>query len=368
LAKVFLFVSVVETFLQKPIELRNHLTQLNASKGCRELIGIRAYGYTTEQYLWTDGLSWVLPLPESRICGGLDFSSTPPPVITKCNCTMCHKSGTLQLAPLPGSFYTEDSHLSHAAGPESGTDESHEALRELENMPISSAVFSALIDTQVFLPFDDFTLESPTQRLDRSFQAPFSQISSISTGISPATTGFLYANHIRLQDVTFLAATLANAASIGVSRDDYFQDKPSPFLATAQREPRSHTSRNFEHIKPHLRPLDIQLSRPHASYLDLIIFPHFRERAMLHGTSDPCLLDQEALFTDMISGGLTCWGSLACGSERGCGVPWDMRSWEAKPWFLKKWWFLVGRKDEDMWETSIWWWQLRGVEPEYELP
>lgn len=264
--------------------------------------------------------------------------------------------------------YTENSHLSHAAGPESGTDESHEALRELENMPISSAVFSALIDTQVFLPFDDFTLESPTQRLDRSFQAPFSQISSISTGISPATTGFLYANHIRLQDVTFLAATLANAASIGVSRDDYFQDKPSPFLATAQREPRSHTSRNFEHIKPHLRPLDIQLSRPHASYLDLIIFPHFRERAMLHGTSDPCLLDQEALFTDMISGGLTCWGSLACGSERGCGVPWDMRSWEAKPWFLKKWWFLVGRKDEDMWETSTWWWQLRGVEPEYELP
>lgn len=174
-------------------------------------------------------------------------------------------------------------------------------------------------------------------------------------------------NHIRLQDVTFLAATLANAASIGVSRDDYLQDKPSPFLIAAQREPQSHTSRNFEHIKPHLRPLDIQLSRPHASYLDLIIFPHFRERAMLHATSDPCLLDQEALFTDMISGGLTCWGSLACGNERGCGVPWDMRSWEAKPWFLKKWWFLVGRKDEDMWETSIWWWQLRGGEPEYEL-
>lgn len=33
-----------------------------------------------------------------------EFSRTPPPVITKCNCTMCHKSGTLQLAPLPGSF------------------------------------------------------------------------------------------------------------------------------------------------------------------------------------------------------------------------------------------------------------------------
>lgn len=261
--------------------------------------------------------------------------------------------------------YTEDSHQSHAAAPESVTHESHEALRGLENTPISSAASSALLDTQAFLPFNEFTLDS-TQRPDRSFQAPFSQTSSISTSISPATTDFLYANHIRLQDVTFLAATLANAASIGVSHDDYLQDKPSPFLIAAQREPQSHTTRNFEHIKPHLRPLDIQLSRPHASYLDLIIFPHFRERAMLHATSDPCLLDQEALFTDMISGGLTCWGSLACGNERGCGVPWDMRSWEAKPWFLKKWWFLVGRKDEDMWETSIWWWQLRGGEPEYE--
>lgn len=263
--------------------------------------------------------------------------------------------------------YTEGSHHSHVAAPESVTVESHEALSGLENVPISSAASSALLDTQAFQLFEEFNPENSTQRSDKSSQAPFSQTSSISTDISPATTGFLYVNHIRLQDVTFLAATLANAASIGISREDYFQDKPSPFLTAAQREPRSHKSRTFEHIKPHLRPLDIQLSRPHASYLDLIIFPHFREKAMLHATSDPCLLDQEALFLDMISGGLTCWGSLTGGNGRGCGVPWDMRSWEAKPWFLKKWWFLVGRKDEDMWETSIWWWQLRGGEPEYEL-
>ena len=203
---------------------------------------------------------------------------------------------------------------------------------------------------------DDFMPKASTTDLN----ATLSQVSSPSSRVSAATTTFLYKNHIRLQDMTFMAATLANAASLGISQDDYFQDKPSPFFVAAQQVPTLSLNMSFGHIKPHLRPSTLQVSCPHASYLDLIIFPHFREKAMLHATADPCLLDQWALFTDMIAGGLTCWGSLTSGNGRGGGVPWDMRSWEAKPWFLKKWWFLVGREDEDMWETSRWWWQMRG--------
>lgn len=62
----------------------------------------------------------------------------------------------------------------------------------------------------------------------------------------------------------------------------------------------------------------------------------------------------------MLSGGLTCWGNANDGiGVRGSGVPWDMRSWEAKPWFTRKWWFLLD-KDNEMQEISSWWRQMRG--------
>ncbi|KAL7955111.1 hypothetical protein V8C34DRAFT_316705 [Trichoderma compactum] len=162
-------------------------------------------------------------------------------------------------------------------------------------------------------------------------------------------TPFLLINHIRLRDMTFLAATLAIAASIGVTSEDYLNDGPSPFYI-------------FSNATPHLRPSLTQLSRPHASYLDLIIFPHFRERAVTFATNDPCLLDQQELLNDMISGGLTCWGNTDNGvGTRGNGVPWDMRSWEAKPWFTRKWWFLL-KEDNEKQDASNWWRQMRGAD------
>ncbi|KAM6483825.1 hypothetical protein HDV62DRAFT_307750 [Trichoderma sp. SZMC 28011] len=174
-------------------------------------------------------------------------------------------------------------------------------------------------------------------------------------------TPFLLINHIRLRDMTFLAATLAIAASIGVTSEDYLNDRPSPFYVFSNATSIQTAAHYFEQtVKPHLRPSLTQLSQPHASYLDLIIFPHFRERAVTFATNDPCLLDQQELFDDMISGGLTCWGNADNGvGTRGNGVPWDMRSWEAKPWFTRKWWFLL-KEDNEMQDASNWWRQMRG--------
>ncbi|KAH6874457.1 hypothetical protein B0T10DRAFT_586469 [Thelonectria olida] len=226
-------------------------------------------------------------------------------------------------------------------------------------------------------PLDDFRLEMQPLTLETFHTSPshlFSASSSRPTAQniadsqpnaqqqtpSPSTT-FLFTNHIRLRDMTFLAATLAIAASIDVTADDYLNDRPSPFylLSCAKTV---HSAANYfqQKVKRHLWPSLTQLSRPHASYLDLIVFPHFRERAILQATSSPCLLDQQELFSDMLEGGLACWGTMESGLlGRGSGVPWDMRSWEAKPWFLKKWWFLLGGDDE-MWEASRWWWEMRG--------
>ncbi|KAL7908034.1 hypothetical protein GGI35DRAFT_52399 [Trichoderma velutinum] len=174
-------------------------------------------------------------------------------------------------------------------------------------------------------------------------------------------TAFLFFNHIRLRDMTFLAATLAIAASIGITSEDYLNDRPSPFYLLSNATSVQSAAHYFEQIvRPHLRPSLTQLSRAHASYLDLIIFPHFRERAVTFATNDPCMLDQQELFNDMISGGLTCWGNADNGiGARGNGVPWDMRSWEVKPWFTRKWWFLLNT-DSDLKDISSWWRQMRG--------
>ncbi|KAI0973099.1 hypothetical protein F4678DRAFT_427947 [Xylaria arbuscula] len=187
-----------------------------------------------------------------------------------------------------------------------------------------------------------------------------SSVSNLRNSLPSGT--FLFTNHIRLHDMTFLAATLAIAESIDVTADDYLNDRPSPFYLLSQATNLQAAADYFQgRVKPHLRPSITQLSRPHASYLDLIIFPQFRERAVLLFTGDPGMLDQALLMNDMLQGGLTCWGNAERGiGGRGYGVPWDMRSWEAKPWFLKKWWFLVGNEDDEMLETSRWWREMRG--------
>ncbi|KAK4077879.1 uncharacterized protein Triagg1_3573 [Trichoderma aggressivum f. europaeum] len=233
------------------------------------------------------------------------------------------------------------------------------ASRELE--PNTSNNYGSVSEMQDY----SFAIPSNSHALTASTQPDQTEVDENhgererQTIIPPAP--FLLINHIRLRDMTFLAATLAIAASIGVTSEDYLNDRPSPFYIFSNATSVQTAARYFEQtVKPHLRPSLTQLSQPHASYLDLIIFPEFRERAVTFATNDPCLLDQQELFNDMISGGLTCWGNADNGvGTRGNGVPWDMRSWEAKPWFTRKWWFLL-KEDNEMQDASNWWRQMRG--------
>ncbi|KAL6832039.1 hypothetical protein V8C40DRAFT_237709 [Trichoderma camerunense] len=231
--------------------------------------------------------------------------------------------------------------------------------RELEpNTPNNYFSVSEIQDYSYCIPSNSHTVTAST-RLDQTGVDGDHGGRERQTIIPP--TPFLLINHIRLRDMTFLAATLAIAASIGVTSEDYLNDRPSPFYLFSTATSVQTAAHYFEQtVKPHLRPSLTQLSQPHASYLDLIIFPHFRERAVTFATNDPCMLDQEELFNDMISGGLTCWGNADNGvGTRGNGVPWDMRSWEAKPWFTRKWWFLL-KEDNEMQDASNWWRQMRG--------
>ena len=124
-----------------------------------------------------------------------------------------------------------------------------------------------------------------------------------------------------------------------------------------------------------LRPSITQYTKAHPSYLDCIIWPRFRERAVrasINGT-----LDHVEFILDLFHGGIVCWGGYNTHGKAGHyantlgwaeEVPWSTRSWEAKGWFLKKWRDLVGTEEEEaqageqedgVWSSSRWWWRRR---------
>lgn len=196
----------------------------------------------------------------------------------------------------------------------------------------------------------------------------------------------LSANFLRLQSENSLAACLAIAATLGITQDSYINDHPSPFYLSSRAfdsgflasgtdfgytppsylespaltehlSPSLHSHYSLAKIKPDLRPSSTQLITPHPSYLDCIIFPSFRDRAIELSAAKK--LDHWDLFCDIVNDGLVCWGAAnRAGMEN--GVAWSTRSWEARPWFLKKWWFLAGGEEEEVWQASRWWWTMRG--------
>lgn len=230
----------------------------------------------------------------------------------------------------------------------------------------------------------------------KSASSPPGESSETLVSSTPSSTSYvplsswpgfsLRANFLRLQGENSLAACLAIAATLGISQQSYIEDHPSPFYLSSRAfesgflasgtefgytppsylespaliehpTPSLHSRPSVAEIKPDLRPTHTQLVTPHPSYLDCIIYPSFRDRAIELSAANK--LNHWDLFCDIISDGLVCWGSAnKTGMEN--GVAWSMRSWEARPWFLKKWWFLAGGEEEEVWQNSRWWWSMRG--------
>lgn len=206
----------------------------------------------------------------------------------------------------------------------------------------------------------------------------FSRSTSLST--TPSGIPSPYLNHLRLLGESAFAATIAIAATLGITRSAYLNDHPSPLGPYKDRVP----SYNYKAIPKDLRPTREQVTLCHPSYLDCVVFPKFRSNAIVLSSRGE--LDHCALFLDLMHDGLVCWGNQnAChstGRDMRDGVAWSKRSWEARPWFLRRWgWLLaidptiegVGMArgdgvivDEDehdadgMFEGSRWWRSMRG--------
>jgi hypothetical protein len=172
----------------------------------------------------------------------------------------------------------------------------------------------------------------------------------------------------------FFSACLANGYLLGIDPHSFMSDDAiSPFLQKLPELPlealdgktRAYHNRvdktrvHLQQISLHgltndLRPTHEQLTIPHHPYLDVIPWPSFRARAIVASSMDPPLIDEGDLCLDLLNNGLYCYNMCAVSLHgRGEGTPWDCRSWEAKPWFMRKWSLLTS--GPDVLQSSKWW-------------
>lgn len=176
-----------------------------------------------------------------------------------------------------------------------------------------------------------------------------------------------YQNAMSFSQITILTICAQNAKCLGMAPEDFISDNClslcSPFYrpVSAADDPSTLLAAVSRPYTPKfLQPTLSQILFPHHPIFDLIPIPAFRERAIMLASTSPSLLNSLELKQDIMCGGLVCWGTRYGSNHGGKGQPWDLRSWEAAPWFLKKWRLLVGGKDGDLWKQSMWWRNLRG--------
>ncbi|PVH93591.1 hypothetical protein DM02DRAFT_603799 [Periconia macrospinosa] len=114
---------------------------------------------------------------------------------------------------------------------------------------------------------------------------------------------------------------------------------------------------HLDSVPPDLKPTPAQLTIAHHPFWDTIPFPWIRERIITLSALEPPPFQWHELKADILRGGMVCWRSRA----REEGVPWDRRSWEVRPWFGRKWGWLIeeqGRVEQQ----SRWWRAMQGNE------
>jgi Domain of unknown function (DUF3425) len=172
-------------------------------------------------------------------------------------------------------------------------------------------------------------------------------------------------NNLRIKQVLFVAACVANASSLGLPFESLKYDSAeSPFFRDSVSESAAKTAclSDFPDVKTHLRPCATQLVYRHHPYIDVLPFPTFRERLIKLACAEEPMIDEDELCKDLENDGLIYWGSSLGGGSAatGSGAPWDVRSWEAQDWFMKKWWILVGGAEGEIYKQTQWWCEMRG--------
>ena len=183
-----------------------------------------------------------------------------------------------------------------------------------------------------------------------------------------------YANNLRVEAICFTAALYTLGMHVGITEEMICADQSlSPFFwpsaesadDMAKASLMCTVRTTFKTIKPDLRPIAEQVTVSHHPYIDVLPFPTLRKNLI----ANQAQVDEDGFFHDMLSG-LVCWGGAGVGKRdrdestgyASTGTPWDVRSWEAEIWFLKKYWTLLGGEDGELVRQTEWWRSIRGDE------
>ena len=209
-------------------------------------------------------------------------------------------------------------------------------------------------------------VQIPTQGPD-----PYSygEVGMLSLGPG-ATAADPYANNLRIDSVCITAALYTLGMYVGVTEEMLCADQSlSPFFRSSAESAEDIANmvctvqRIFKTLKPDLRPSREQITVKHHPYIDILPFPTLRKNLIAHQEE----IDEDEFFNDMLTG-LVCWGGAGIGRKdredstgyASTGTPWDVRSWEARVWFLTKYRTLLGGEDGELVRQSEWWRSMRG--------
>lgn len=189
-----------------------------------------------------------------------------------------------------------------------------------------------------------------------------------------------YKNNLRLDTICTLSALVDLGMHVGLTEEIICADESlSPFyrFSITDYSDNDDTTRNdlmintvqqiFRTLKPDLRPNREQITIKHHPQIDILPFPTLRKNFIMNQDR----IDEDEFFQDVLAG-LVCWGGAGPTSNRdrdentgyiSSGTPWDVRSWEAKEWFLKKYWDLLGAEEGELVRQSEWWRGIRGDDP-----
>lgn len=189
-----------------------------------------------------------------------------------------------------------------------------------------------------------------------------------------------YMNTLRIERICILEAIMSNCLQIGITEEMFCGENAiSPFFRSVGNKavggPGSDNTvmtvqRIFNTLKPDVRPIKEQVTMMHRPVIDVLPFPTFRKNLIYSGEA----VHEEELYHDLLNG-LVCWGGAGVGKKDrdastgqvSTGTPWDSRSWEGRPWFLQKYWALLGGEDGELVRQSEWWRNMRGDEVDLRL-
>ncbi|RDW70995.1 hypothetical protein BP6252_07558 [Coleophoma cylindrospora] len=289
---------------------------------------------------------------------GEDLVSTPFPIN---EVTDIPDGEIISLSPL--AFLSLELHTATSEWP----------LIQDESLPSSTSLSNTSIASQPHLHYiQDIPIqETSKQSLDVArVNTPRHEMLLRGRQSTPASPNIIsssclpnpWMNNFQLSQPNFVLACIHNARSMGFLIEDTDSMmvqgiKPSPFYrsVTPADDPTTLLAMATKPSTPiHLRPTLPQILYLHPTFMDLIPIPSFRARAITLAATRPHLLDLWDLKSDIVQmNGLGLWScvSYTTGSRRagaGLGQPWDIRSWEAAPWFRNKWRMLLD-VDERVW-------------------